>query len=164
MFPCVWMCLCVFQCKLEQQACLTGKDLTLKCSGLCPCPTSAPTLKESKHGKINNYCMSKEICNLIAAIAVSSFTRALLHNNCNGKNWWRELSYHLSFWPPQKPVLGRICLISASVWGIGSSYCRAMPSRTTTASQGPEPPQPAAHQVAASTKCIPTAIKVHVTT
>lgn len=28
------------QCKLEQQACLTGKELTLKCTGLCPCPTS----------------------------------------------------------------------------------------------------------------------------
>ncbi|XP_030297700.1 testican-2 isoform X1 [Sparus aurata] len=37
------------KCKLEQQACLTGKDLTLKCSGLCPCPTAAPTSKESKH-------------------------------------------------------------------------------------------------------------------
>lgn len=37
------------KCKLEQQACLTGKDLTLKCSGLCPCPTTAPTTKESKH-------------------------------------------------------------------------------------------------------------------
>ncbi|XP_078787987.1 testican-2 isoform X1 [Oryzias latipes] len=37
------------KCKLEQQACLTGKDLTLKCSGLCPCPTAAPTSKEGKH-------------------------------------------------------------------------------------------------------------------
>lgn len=43
---------CVFalQCKLEQQACLTGKDLTLKCTGLCPCTTAAPTLKENKRG------------------------------------------------------------------------------------------------------------------
>uniref|UniRef100_A0A672GYM4 Testican-2 n=1 Tax=Salarias fasciatus TaxID=181472 RepID=A0A672GYM4_SALFA len=39
------------KCKLEQQACLTGKDLTLKCSGLCPCPTAATTSKESKYGK-----------------------------------------------------------------------------------------------------------------
>ncbi|XP_068183665.1 testican-2 isoform X2 [Antennarius striatus] len=36
------------KCKLEQQACLTGKDLTLKCSGRCPCPTAAPTSTESK--------------------------------------------------------------------------------------------------------------------
>uniref|UniRef100_A0A1A8IC52 Testican-2 n=1 Tax=Nothobranchius kuhntae TaxID=321403 RepID=A0A1A8IC52_NOTKU len=36
------------KCKLEQQACLTGKDLTLKCSGLCPCPTAAPETKEAK--------------------------------------------------------------------------------------------------------------------
>ncbi|CAJ1067344.1 testican-2-like isoform X2 [Xyrichtys novacula] len=37
------------KCKLEQQACLTGKELTLKCSGLCPCPTAAPPSKDSKH-------------------------------------------------------------------------------------------------------------------
>uniref|UniRef100_A0A4W5KEE9 Testican-2 n=1 Tax=Hucho hucho TaxID=62062 RepID=A0A4W5KEE9_9TELE len=38
------------QCKLEQQACLTGKELTMKCSGLCPCPTAAPTTEtEVKH-------------------------------------------------------------------------------------------------------------------
>ncbi|TDH01327.1 hypothetical protein EPR50_G00179050 [Perca flavescens] len=37
------------KCKLEQQACLTGKELTLRCSGLCPCPTAAPTSMESKH-------------------------------------------------------------------------------------------------------------------
>ncbi|KAM9395676.1 testican-2-like [Salvelinus alpinus] len=38
------------QCKLEQQACLTGKELTMKCSGLCPCPTAAPTKEtEVKH-------------------------------------------------------------------------------------------------------------------
>uniref|UniRef100_A0AAQ6I9U2 Thyroglobulin type-1 domain-containing protein n=1 Tax=Anabas testudineus TaxID=64144 RepID=A0AAQ6I9U2_ANATE len=43
------LCPLVGACKLEQQACLTGKDLTLKCSGLCPCPTAAPTSKESKH-------------------------------------------------------------------------------------------------------------------
>ncbi|XP_029524981.1 testican-2-like [Oncorhynchus nerka] len=38
------------QCKLEQQACLTGKELTTKCSGLCPCPTATPTKEaEVKH-------------------------------------------------------------------------------------------------------------------
>ncbi|XP_026165449.1 testican-2 isoform X2 [Mastacembelus armatus] len=36
------------KCKLEQQACLTGKALTLKCTGLCPCPT-ASTSKDGKH-------------------------------------------------------------------------------------------------------------------
>ncbi|XP_061693244.1 testican-2 isoform X1 [Syngnathoides biaculeatus] len=34
------------RCKLEQQACLTGKELTLKCSGLCPCSTAAPAAKQ----------------------------------------------------------------------------------------------------------------------
>ncbi|CAB1343824.1 unnamed protein product [Coregonus sp. 'balchen'] len=33
------------QCKLEQQACLTGKELTMKCSGLCPCPTTETEVK-----------------------------------------------------------------------------------------------------------------------
>lgn len=41
------------QCKLEQQACLTGKELTLKCAGLCPCPTATIASKESKRGKID---------------------------------------------------------------------------------------------------------------
>ncbi|XP_061914016.1 testican-2 [Entelurus aequoreus] len=37
------------KCKLEQQACLTGKELTPKCSGLCPCSTTAaPTTRGSK--------------------------------------------------------------------------------------------------------------------
>ncbi|XP_065152663.1 testican-2 [Paramisgurnus dabryanus] len=39
------------QCKLEQQACLTGKELKVKCAGLCPCTaTVAPTSDtDSKH-------------------------------------------------------------------------------------------------------------------
>uniref|UniRef100_A0A9J8AWU7 Testican-2 n=2 Tax=Cyprinus carpio TaxID=7962 RepID=A0A9J8AWU7_CYPCA len=38
------------QCKLEQQACLTGKELKVRCAGLCPCTaTEAPaTDVESK--------------------------------------------------------------------------------------------------------------------
>lgn len=51
---CVLMSVAVLlQCKLEQQACLTGKELTIKCAGLCPCPTAATTSKESKRGKID---------------------------------------------------------------------------------------------------------------
>lgn len=42
--------LCFFlQCKLEQQACLTGKDLSVMCTGFCPCASS--TITETKHGK-----------------------------------------------------------------------------------------------------------------
>ncbi|XP_051773949.1 testican-2 [Ctenopharyngodon idella] len=39
------------QCKLEQQACLTGKELKMRCAGLCPCTaTMAPaTDVDSKH-------------------------------------------------------------------------------------------------------------------
>lgn len=36
------------QCKLEQQACLTGKDLSVMCTGFCPCATS--TITEAKGG------------------------------------------------------------------------------------------------------------------
>uniref|UniRef100_A0A3P8WGI8 Testican-2 n=1 Tax=Cynoglossus semilaevis TaxID=244447 RepID=A0A3P8WGI8_CYNSE len=35
------------QCKLEQQACLTGKDLSVMCSGFCPCATAAVTLSNT---------------------------------------------------------------------------------------------------------------------
>ncbi|XP_077585985.1 testican-2 isoform X1 [Stigmatopora nigra] len=37
------------KCKLEQQACLTGKELSLKCSGLCPCSTAPPAKRENRH-------------------------------------------------------------------------------------------------------------------
>ncbi|KAM6956703.1 testican-2 [Aplochiton taeniatus] len=38
------------QCKLEQQACLTGKELTPKCKGLCPCATSDPVpVTQTRH-------------------------------------------------------------------------------------------------------------------
>ncbi|XP_017578994.2 testican-2 [Pygocentrus nattereri] len=39
------------QCKLQQQACLLGKELSVKCTGPCPCsPTAVPsTDTDSKH-------------------------------------------------------------------------------------------------------------------
>ncbi|XP_048026260.1 testican-2-like isoform X3 [Megalobrama amblycephala] len=36
------------QCKLEQQACLAGKDLSVLCSGLCPCVTAGVPKAEPK--------------------------------------------------------------------------------------------------------------------
>lgn len=47
---------CLFlslQCKLEQQACLTGKDLSVMCSGFCPCSTASVSITnaDTKHGK-----------------------------------------------------------------------------------------------------------------
>lgn len=50
------------QCKLEQQACLTGKELTLKCAGLCPCPTAAPVPvpAETKHDS----CTGQDLADL----------------------------------------------------------------------------------------------------
>ncbi|XP_030631511.1 testican-2 [Chanos chanos] len=49
-------------CKLEQQACLTGKELSVKCSGLCPCATVASphTDSESKHDS----CTGQDLADL----------------------------------------------------------------------------------------------------
>lgn len=42
----------LIQCKLEQQACLSNKQLTVRCEGLCPCPTEQATT--STDGKPGN--------------------------------------------------------------------------------------------------------------
>lgn len=41
------------QCKLEQQSCLTGKDLSVVCSGYCPCAATAAVdaSADAKRGK-----------------------------------------------------------------------------------------------------------------
>lgn len=36
------------KCKLEYQACITGKKIEVKCSGQCPCPTSSQPSSEEK--------------------------------------------------------------------------------------------------------------------
>ncbi|XP_034040420.1 testican-2 isoform X4 [Thalassophryne amazonica] len=48
------------KCKLEQQACLVGKELTLKCSGLCPCPATSPMPKETKRDS----CTGQDLADL----------------------------------------------------------------------------------------------------
>lgn len=51
-FNCIALSL-FLQCKLEQQACLTGKDLSIKCTGFCPCATASitDTNTDTKRGK-----------------------------------------------------------------------------------------------------------------
>lgn len=50
----------VLQCKLEFQSCLSGKTITLKCNGMCPClpgrefSHSAPHHKSEKAGEYSN--------------------------------------------------------------------------------------------------------------
>lgn len=39
------------QCKLEQQACLANKQLTVRCEGQCPCPTPHSPAGDSKQGE-----------------------------------------------------------------------------------------------------------------
>lgn len=41
------------QCKLEQQACLSSKQLAVKCEGPCPCPTEQTTTSTTD-GKSGN--------------------------------------------------------------------------------------------------------------
>uniref|UniRef100_A0A672ICA6 Testican-2 n=1 Tax=Salarias fasciatus TaxID=181472 RepID=A0A672ICA6_SALFA len=36
------------ECKLEQQACLTGKDLSVMCAGFCPCASASVTNTDTK--------------------------------------------------------------------------------------------------------------------
>lgn len=156
------MCVCVFvlQCKLEQQACLTGKDLTLKCSGLCPCPTAAPTSKESKHGKMKHTQQLWHRINIYYLLLFVLYF-CLKHTwvKQSSSQQWARLIYIFFLRPLQRAAPGRIWLISGSVWGTGSSFCRPMPSRTTIASPGPEPLQPAPHQVRATVSWIPTALR-----
>uniref|UniRef100_H3CJ51 Testican-2 n=1 Tax=Tetraodon nigroviridis TaxID=99883 RepID=H3CJ51_TETNG len=53
------------ECKLEQQACLTGKDLSVMCTGFCPC--AASTITESKRGGQSikrNSCTGQDLADL----------------------------------------------------------------------------------------------------
>lgn len=43
------------QCKLEQQACLSSKQLTVRCEGPCPCPTEQAATSTAD-GKPGNEC------------------------------------------------------------------------------------------------------------
>ncbi len=51
-FNCISLSL---QCKLEQQACLTGKELSITCTGFCPCATASVTATntDAKRGKFS---------------------------------------------------------------------------------------------------------------
>lgn len=64
------------QCKLEQQACLSSKQLTVRCEGPCPCPTeqAATSTADGKPGNeecwatarqgglLQGYGMVREVC------------------------------------------------------------------------------------------------------
>ncbi|KAM6896833.1 testican-2 [Xenentodon cancila] len=48
------------ECKLEQQACLTGKDLSIMCTGFCPCTPASATNAETKRGN----CTGQDLADL----------------------------------------------------------------------------------------------------
>ena len=88
------VCVSVLQCKLEQQACLTGKDLTLKCSGLCPCPTAAPTSTESKHGEIKRKTINPNSPQALYLCLSHTQAHSSHHKNMNRCN-----KYHILLSP-----------------------------------------------------------------
>lgn len=51
------------QCKLEQQGCLTGKDLSVKCQGMCPCATAAAPITETED-KHAESCTGQDLADL----------------------------------------------------------------------------------------------------
>lgn len=49
------------QCKLEQQACLSSKQLTVRCEGPCPCPTeqTPPSTTDGKPGNVERWATAR---------------------------------------------------------------------------------------------------------
>uniref|UniRef100_A0A3Q0T622 SPARC (osteonectin), cwcv and kazal like domains proteoglycan 2 n=1 Tax=Amphilophus citrinellus TaxID=61819 RepID=A0A3Q0T622_AMPCI len=54
--------LCFENCKLEQQACLTGKDLNVMCTGFCPCSTAPGTVTNADTKRGN--CTGQDLADL----------------------------------------------------------------------------------------------------
>ena len=107
-------------------------------------------------------CITKNSLVITSVSLFYSLSMSVTHNKNIIITTWRvatNITLFLSLWPPQRAVPDRIWLISGSVWGTGSSYCRATPSRTITASLGPKPLQPAPHQVRATMSWILSALR-----
>ncbi|XP_034049500.1 testican-2-like isoform X3 [Thalassophryne amazonica] len=49
-------------CKLEQQACLTGKDVSVMCAGFCPCATASVTVTNTDTKR--DSCTGQELADL----------------------------------------------------------------------------------------------------
>lgn len=83
---------CLFlslQCKLEQQACLTGKDLSVMCSGFCPCSTASVSITnaDTKHGK----------CLFFTSFVFVHFNFGSQHHRCESIIQKRKVMMHC--WP-----------------------------------------------------------------
>lgn len=51
-------------CKLEQQACLSSKQLTVKCQGACPCPTTHTPTSTTDTNKQVETCTGQDLADL----------------------------------------------------------------------------------------------------
>ncbi|KAI2658225.1 Testican-2 [Labeo rohita] len=95
------------KCKLEQQACLSGKDLSVLCSGSCPCigaglpkaepkiktnPETSPEPKPGRHTRINRIS-SRQVCTGQDLADLGDRLRdwfQLLHGNAKQNNSGRQ--------------------------------------------------------------------------
>ncbi|XP_075999765.1 testican-2 [Genypterus blacodes] len=50
------------ECKLEQQSCLTGKELSVMCAGLCPCAATSATVTNTETKRGN--CTGQDLADL----------------------------------------------------------------------------------------------------
>ncbi|XP_051968819.1 testican-2-like [Xyrauchen texanus] len=86
------------QCKMEQQACLSGKDVSALCSGLCPCvsaggPKPEPKIKTDPETSSEPKPVSGEICTGQDLADLGDRLRdwfQLLHGNAKQNNSGRQ--------------------------------------------------------------------------
>ncbi|XP_051958219.1 testican-2-like [Xyrauchen texanus] len=82
------------QCKMEQQACLSGKGVSVLCSGLCPCvPKPEPKIKTDPESSAESKPVSGEICTGQDLADLGDRLRdwfQLLHGNAKQNNSGRQ--------------------------------------------------------------------------
>lgn len=77
------------QCKLEFQSCLSGKTISLKCDGLCPClpgqELSKPPHKTEKAGESSSSLST--LMNWLVAFCLGSYFLSYWTHNIFGLRW-----------------------------------------------------------------------------
>lgn len=66
------------QCKLDYQACISGKKITVKCAGMCPCtsqPEKTSVEKKGTHLDINQYRLSRDGLEGKSYLLINNFSR-----------------------------------------------------------------------------------------
>lgn len=63
--------LSLVQCKLDYQACMSGKKIAVKCPGICPCPAQPEESSAERKGKLQRSCTHNCTLGCIAVADVS---------------------------------------------------------------------------------------------